>query len=97
MSKTDSEQRVTKDTSVLYRMTLVAAVVQPLMTLPQAIQLYTTHDAHGLSLFTWLGYTIVGLVFLTYSYKYRLVPIMIQQTLWFVLQSSVVVGILIWQ
>lgn len=97
MSKTDSEQRVIKDTSVLYRMTLVAAVAQPLMTLPQAIQLYTTQDAHGLSLFTWLGYTIVGLVFLTYSYKYRLVPIMIQQTLWFVLQSSVVVGILIWQ
>ncbi|USN96715.1 MAG: hypothetical protein H6797_00750 [Candidatus Nomurabacteria bacterium] len=96
MSKPKADD-VVKDKSVLYRLTLVAAVVQPLMTLPQAIQLYSSHDAHGLSLLTWFGYTSVGLVFLAYSIKYRLRPIIIQQTLWFILQSSVVVGIVVWQ
>lgn len=96
MSKTKPEDTVS-DTSVLYRLTLVAAVVQPLMTVPQAVQVFTTHDVHSLSLITWLGYTIVGLVFLAYSVKYRLIPIIIQQSLWFILQSSVVVGIIIWQ
>ena len=86
-----------KETGILYRLTLLAAVVQPLMTLPQAVQLYTTHDAQGLSLATWLGYTTFGLIFLAYSIQFRLVPIIIQQSLWFILQSSVVVGIIVWQ
>lgn len=85
-----------KQSGTLYRLTLVAAVVQPLMTVPQVMQLYTTHDASGLSLATWLGYAVIGLVFLAYGIKYRLVPIATTQILWFVLQMSVVIGILIW-
>lgn len=96
MSK-DAAEPTGKDTSLLYRLTLIAAVVQPLMTLPQAIQLYTTHDARSLSLVTWLGYTLFGMVFLAYSIKYRLRPIIIQQSLWFVLQASVVIGIIVWR
>ncbi|MCA9335222.1 hypothetical protein KC953_03705 [Candidatus Saccharibacteria bacterium] len=85
-----------KESGVLYRMTLVAAVLQPLMTVPQAVQLYSTQDAQGLSLLTWLGYTMFGLIFLAYSIQFRLKPIILQQSLWFVLQSSVVIGIVIW-
>ncbi len=85
-----------KQSGTLYRLTLVAAVVQPLMTVPQVVQLYATHDASGLSLITWLGYAIIGLVFLAYGIKYRLVPIATTQVIWFVLQISIVVGILIW-
>ena len=95
MNKTKTKD-VDRDKSILYRLTLIAAVMQPLMTLPQAVQLYMTHDAHSLALATWLGYTIFGLVFLAYSIKYRLVPIIVQQSLWFVLQASVVVGIVVW-
>ncbi len=90
-------KKPTKDTSFLYRLTLVAAVAQPLMTLPQAVQLYTTHDTSGLSLATWLGYAVIGLVFLAYGLKYHLVPIVMAQTIWFVLQMSVVVGILLYK
>ena len=85
------------DTSLLYRLTLVAAVAQPLMTVPQAIQLYTTHDASGLSLLTWAGYTLFGLIFLVYGIKYQLLPIIVAQTIWGVLQLSVVIGIILWQ
>ena len=85
------------DTSLLYRLTLVAAVAQPLMTVPQAIQLYTTHDASGLSLLTWAGYTLFGLIFLAYGIKYQLRPIALTQSIWVVLQLCVVVGIVVWQ
>lgn len=95
MDKTTPAKQV-MESSVLYKMTLVAAVLQPLMTLPQAVQLYTSQDAQGLSLFTWLGYTMFGLIFLAYSIQFRLKPIIVQQSLWFVLQSSVVIGIVIW-
>jgi len=85
-----------RDTSFIYRLTLVAAVMQPLMTLPQAIQIYTTQDATGVSLWTWLGFLFFGSIFLLYGITYRLKPIIVAQSLWFAMQLSVVVGILLW-
>lgn len=81
----------------IYRLTLVASVVQPLTTLPQVYKIYTTHDVSGLSLYTWVGYALVGLAFLAYGLAYKLRPIAIAQVLWFSLQMSVVVGILMYR
>lgn len=80
----------------LYKLTLVAAVAQPMMTLPQVVQLYTTHDASGLSLLTWAGYSLLGLIFLAYGIKFNLRPIIVAQVIWFTLQSAVAIGIAIW-
>ena len=85
------------DRSFLYRVTLVASVVQPLMTVPQVVMIYRTHDVSGVSLFTWVGYALIGLVFLAYGIKYKLVPIYLTQIIWFILQLSVVAGILIYR
>lgn len=81
----------------IYKLTLVAAFVQPLMTVPQVVQLYKTQNSSGLSLLTWLGYAVVGLVFLAYGIAYKLKPIAITQVLWFSLQMSIVVGILLFR
>ncbi len=75
----------------------VAAILQPLMTIPQVIQIYSTHNVAGVSLVTWLAYAILGLAFLAYGIKYRLWPIAITQILWFVLQMSVVVGVFLYR
>lgn len=88
---------VDKDRGFLYRLTLVAAVVQPLTTIPQVYKVYTTHNVAGLSLFTWFGYALVGLVFLAYGIRYRLLPIALTQIIWFGLQMSIVVGILVYR
>ncbi len=90
-------RKIDRDRSFLYRLTLIAAVVQPLTTIPQVYKLYTTHDVSSLSLFTWLGYALIGLIFLVYGIKYRLMPIAITQVIWFCLQMSIVVGILIYR
>lgn len=92
-----TKNTATPDKSFLYRLTLVASVVQPLTTVPQVIKVYQTHDVAGLSLTTWLGYAIVGLVFLAYGLKYKLLPIVLTQTIWFVLQVSIVAGILLFR
>jgi len=90
------KQPQTQDTSFLYRLTLIASVVQPLTTIPQVIKVYSSHDVSGLSLFTWLGYALIGLVFLAYGLKYNLKPIIITQIIWFILQMSIVIGILVY-
>jgi len=91
------KQKIDKDKSFLYRLTLVAAIVQPLTTIPQVYKVYSTHNVAGLSLFTWLGYALVGLVFLAYGIKYKLKPIYLTQIIWFSLQMSIVIGILIYR
>jgi uncharacterized protein with PQ loop repeat len=89
-------KKTDKDRSFLYRLTLIAAFVQPLTTIPQVYKIYTSQDVSGLSLFTWIGYALVGLIFLAYGIKYRLKPIAITQVIWFCLQMSIVVGILLY-
>ena len=96
MAKTLRKKLELKKTDI-YKLTLVAAFVQPLMTVPQVVQLYKTQNSSGLSLLTWLGYAVVGLVFLAYGIAYKLKPIAITQVLWFSLQMSTVVGILLFR
>jgi uncharacterized protein with PQ loop repeat len=95
--KESQKVKTDKDRSFLYRLTLVAAVIQPLTTIPQVYKVYSTHNVASLSLFTWLGYALVGLVFLAYGIRYKLKPIAITQIIWFSLQMSIVVGILIYR
>lgn len=82
---------------VIDKVVYVAAILQPLMTIPQVVQIYTTHNVSGISLWTWLAYAILGLAFLAYGIKYHLWPIALTQVLWFILQMSVVVGILLYR
>lgn len=96
MTKQISSNVNGKDKSFLYRLTLIAAIVQPLTTIPQVVKVYTTHNVSGLSLFTWLGYALIGLIFLAYGLKYKLLPIALAQVCWFIFQMSIVVGILIY-
>ncbi len=83
--------------SIVDKAVYVAAILQPLMTIPQVVLIYTTHSAEGVSLITWLMYAILGLAFLAYGIKYKLWPIALTQILWFCLQMSVVVGILLYR
>lgn len=72
-----------------------ASVIHPLTAIPQVYSIYTTHDVSGISLLTWLGFMILGLVFLAYSIAHRIKPIIVNQVLWFIVDFLVVVGIII--
>jgi len=78
------------------QLAVFAGILQPMMTIPQVIQIYGTKSATGVSLVTWIGYAVLGLVFLIYGIVHRLKPIWITQILWFTLQMSVVMGVLIY-
>jgi uncharacterized protein with PQ loop repeat len=77
--------------------TLVAGIVQPLITVPQIITIYGNQSANDVSLLTWLGYLFFGVTFLVYGLAFRLKPIWIGQIIWVVMQLIIVVGILLYQ
>lgn len=72
---------------------MVVSIIQPLAAVPQVIKIWTEKSAVGVSLWTWLGFSAVGVVFLFYGIMHRLKPFIINQVIWFMLDIFIVVGI----
>lgn len=79
------------------RFALVAGIIQPFITLPQIITIYSRQSAEDVSLLTWLGYLFFGIVFLLYGLVFRLRPIWVGQIIWVTMQIIIVVGILMYK
>lgn len=77
-------------------MMMIASIIQPLAAVPQVIKIWTEQSAVGVSLWTWLGFSAVGVVFLFYGIMHRLKPFIINQIIWFVLDALIVLGIVLY-
>src|SRR5581483_6482127 len=55
-------------------MVYVVGVVGPLATLPQLIEIYSTHNASGVSLTTWGLYAITDIPWVIYAFVHREPP-----------------------
>jgi uncharacterized protein with PQ loop repeat len=78
------------------RFALIAGIVQPLITLPQIIAIYGNRSADDVSLLTWVGYLVFGVIFLAYGIVFKLRPIWVGQIIWVTMQAITVAGILIY-
>ena len=76
------------------RLVYVAAIVEPLFSLPQALQIYHDHAAVNVSILSWLGFELMTLIWLWYGLVHHDRMILIYQGLFFVIDGSVLVGAL---
>lgn len=76
---------------------MVVAVVHPLTAAPQVYEIFSTQNATGVSLWTWVGFLGVGMIFLTYGIAHRLKPFIVNQVIWFMLDLLIIIGILIYK
>lgn len=76
------------------RFMLVVAVVEPLMTIPQIIEVYQ-HKGGGVSLSTWSLYLFASAMWLVYGLKRRNGPLIVSGLLWVVTEAAVVAGALL--
>lgn len=74
----------------------VAAVAHPMIAIPQVLQIYITKQATGLSLLTWGTFGLFGFIFLAYGFVHKLRPYIIMQLIWITVNTSIVVGILLY-
>jgi uncharacterized protein with PQ loop repeat len=93
---------VKKKKQTVYKKTIdelmtVASLIHPLTGIPQVVSIYTTHDVSGVSLWTWLGFMLLGLIFLLYAISHKLRPLIINQILWFVVDFLVVIGVILFR
>ncbi len=94
----ESNESVQKEnsTKIIDQMMLVASIIHPLTATPQVYKIYATQSAAGVSLLTWLGFLILGLVFLTYGITHGLKPYVLAQVMWLTIDLLIVLGIVMY-
>ena len=78
------------------RIIVFIAVIAPLTTIPQVLKIYLEKQVAGLSLETWLMYTVFNIIWVAYGIFHREKPIIISSVLWFTVDLLVAVGILVY-
>ncbi len=73
----------------------LVAIFGPLMTLPQILNIWIDKNASGVSIVTWGGYLLGALFWLAYGIMHKEKPIIFTYTVWIVLYSIVVLGIVL--
>jgi len=80
---------------ILDKVIYLVGLITPAVLMPQLIEVWTTHDVQGLSLITWLGFTIINLIWLLYGIVHREGPIIISNGLLTLANFGVTLGIMI--
>jgi uncharacterized protein with PQ loop repeat len=75
----------------------VFGIAGPLFSIPQLYAIWSTHDAKGVSLISWSAFTVGSLFWLFYGLTHKEKPIIISQSLWFILQLIIVIGIILYR
>jgi uncharacterized protein with PQ loop repeat len=73
------------------------AVAQPIMVLPQAIQIFANHSARDVSLLTWGMLLLFNTSNFIYALVFNIKPIAINNAVWIVVDTLVVIGIVLYR
>lgn len=74
------------------RLVYVAAIVEPLCSLPQAYAVWSTRSAGSVSILSWLGFVVMGLIWIWYAIVNREKIVLVYQGLFFIIDTAVLIG-----
>jgi MtN3 and saliva related transmembrane protein len=75
---------------------LTIAILEPLSTVPQILDIYRTQDVESLSLLSWLLFAAASIVWLVYGIKINNLPLIASSMLWVTTEVILIFGILIY-
>jgi uncharacterized protein with PQ loop repeat len=75
---------------------LIVGVLQPVMTIPQVFMILDQKDASQISFWTWFTYDVASVIMLAYGLRHRLIPIVVAQILWLLVQTAILILIFIY-
>ena len=87
-------QSASRTETVVRRSAYIVGVVGPFTALPQALSIWTYHQATGVSFLSSLGITAIAVFWLAYGVILRDGPIVFSSLLWTILDLAIVSGVL---
>jgi uncharacterized protein with PQ loop repeat len=85
-----------KSITVLDYIVLSIAFIAPLFELPQLFEIFTKKAAENVSLITWSSFALMAIPWFIYGVMHKEKPIIVLYLLWFLIDSTIVIGILIY-
>ncbi|EKD93710.1 MAG: hypothetical protein ACD_28C00076G0002 [uncultured bacterium] len=95
--KTARGHKKSKETCRFDHFMFVMAIVIPFSTFSQVLDIWLTKSADSVSMLTWSAYVFSSSCWLIYAIIHKERIIMINSTLWVLLDSMVVMGILVYR
>jgi len=89
-------KKAKKNQFFIDKLILVVAVVEPLCTLPQAIGIFRSQNASGISISTWVGFNLLTIIWIWYSIVHKEKVVLIYQSLFFIFDSLLIIGAIIY-
>ena len=74
------------------RIIIVAAVVEPMFVLPQALAIFRSRDASGVAIMTWLGLSALTAIWVWYAYVHKEKMVLLYQSLFLTFNILVIIG-----
>jgi uncharacterized protein with PQ loop repeat len=75
---------------------MTIGIIIPLMTIPQIIQIFATQDASSISIPTWGAYIFSSVFWFAYAVIHKARPLMVNCMIWLIVNTTVVIGALIY-
>lgn len=88
------DKELQKEKSLIDRLAILAGIVGPLATIPQAIGVWSG-AADGVSFVMWILFLFGSIILFTYSILYRLKSMLITQIAWLTMEIVVITGLLV--
>jgi len=77
-------------------LTLAGGVLGPLMAIPQIYNIFVYHNASGVSLISWVAFTLFAVIWIIYGNIHKEFTVLLSNALWAVMDFIVVIGVLIY-
>lgn len=81
---------------ILDKVMLGVGAMVPLVSIPQVFLIYSSQNASGVSPFTFFMLALFNILWFTYGLVHREKPIIIMYSLWFISNSLIFIGVLLY-
>lgn len=88
---------LSREAKTLALFATIVAIVEPVMTIPQAWEIWFNKSAVNISFVSWCFALFAAVVWLLYAINIKNVPLLISSVLWVFVESAVVIGILVYR
>lgn len=73
------------------------ALIGPVVTIPQLLDIWVNGKSAGVSMTTWTGYLVLSAVWLSYGVSRKEKPIILGNALYFVINIGIVIGLFVFR
>jgi len=85
-----------KRQSFLDKIIVIAAIAEPLCMLPQIIGIFRYKNASGISIFTWIGFDLLTMIWIWYAIVNKQKMVLLYQSLFCIFDTLLIVGAIVY-